>query len=56
METMLEEKVASSAKQFDLNILSIIRCGAHTLALVIKDTLKQDEESKKKLSLAEKWR
>ena len=54
METMLEEKIASSAKQFDLFILNIIRCGAHTLALVIEDTLKQDEESKKKLNLARK--
>ena len=54
METMLEEKVASSAKQFDWNILNIIRCGAHILALVIEDTLKQDEESKKKLNLARK--
>ena len=49
-ETKFDANVASAAKQFDMNIFNINRCGAHTLALAIEDALKRDEDSKKTLA------
>ena len=41
--TILEAKVSKAVKHLDLNILNLVRCGAHTLALAIDDELNRDE-------------
>ena len=51
-ETTLEAILVNATNQLDLNIFSINRCAAHTLALAIEDALKRDEDSKKTLSRA----